>query len=382
MQGSEDHCLLLHSLQNLGAFPKNSNHYLSFQSSRCFLICFLLRPSVQEELEKRPPNGSISSPSLERNEWPRGKVKRRKLETPGGRASPWHIECGVAASFAASSGFFNSEEPREADLCWSPLTLLGSNVLEQQEQQQKQPRPAGGVAARREGTAAYAGQRGPASGGGRGLASETLRTVRGFQRSPARHRGGRQSARIVRAPPSPARPGPAAPGENAAAAQRASTPLPGFPRPLPAARVASSRFPSREPQPERGGPEGRTVVELGRAPAALVAGPASGQASPTRPPARPPSRACRPRLLGPPEPMSGQFWSSSSRTAQLARSLFRRPVSSSPEAPPPLILLGQSPQISESVPPASLDPGPPPSRGRERSPPRWRAWSFWDHCPK
>lgn len=209
------------------------------------LFNWLPTRSISPEGDSKEASRAGSHVSLfERNEWPRGKVTRRKLETPGGRAplctssvALLHLRVRPQVPPTAPGG-----QPARP-----PLTLLGSSVLEQQEQQQEKPRPGGGVAARREGTAACAGQRGPAGGGGRGLASGTLRTVRGSQRSPARHRGGRQSARIVRAPRSPARPGPAAPGEDPSAAQRSAPrpPPPCFP--LPAAHVASPRFPSQDP---------------------------------------------------------------------------------------------------------------------------------------
>lgn len=90
--------------------------------------------------------------------------------------------------------------------------MLGSGVFEQQEQdeqeqEERRHRGGGGAGPGRARAGAGAGERGPCGGGGRGPGSGPVRAALCAHRRPARHRGGRQSACIVRAPREPRAPG-------------------------------------------------------------------------------------------------------------------------------------------------------------------------------
>lgn len=246
------------------------------------------------------------------------------------------------------------------------------------------------------------GERGPGGGGGRGPDSGTVRAAPGSHHPATRHRGGRQSACIVRAPRESRRPWGRSTGQggggcggrakSSACLSSRRDPL----RPSLRFRLLLLRsfppLPAQDPRQECRGGEGRNQGARGarfacggageRAPRTALCNPALAcrARSPLRlagwqagrPPA--PSRSllrARPRLLGrlgqselgscpsPPAPPNQHALSS---VDPLALRL-------TPLAPPPLISLLQSPEALGSVPPAFSNPGSAPKLGPWRPPP-------------
>lgn len=229
-----------------------------------------------------------------------------------------------------------------------------------------------------------------------------MRAVPGSHHRPARHRGGRQSACIVRAPRGR---GTGRGGKGSGRRVRGSARFAPLRDPLrPSLRETSSSFvpslrsPPGDPRPERKGGEGRKwgaraaegswgtrlprrVPQPDPCPPRSPRTPASWQGG--RPLPRAPSRARWPRLHSPPRPILGRLWSVSLCVTQSTSSLLGRPVSSaahsSSSTAPHL-----SPPISAalgSVPPAPPIRVPPPNSGPRQPSPGPRSCYCWDHSP-
>lgn len=201
------------------------------------------------------------------------------------------------------------------------------------------------------------GERGPCGGGGRGPDSELVRAAPCSHQRPARHRGGQQSACIVRAPRESARPRPRHPAQRrrrlrreqaaARASLRAGTPS------APHSAFASSQVPSlgspplRDPRPGcRGGEGSKQVLEAQRTTATeLGSEPPARRSSALRPARRalPPLRLAgrqaghRPLALPPARPGHASSVATANpplalvrlpRATQSTRSPLNRPVSS------------------------------------------------------
>lgn len=292
-------------------------------------------------------------------------MKRHKLETPGGTPSPRHASLASVVSLCIS-GFLRRflPQPRASGGRPAPATTHLAGL--------QRPGTVGAAEGSAEAWRRSCGQEGGDSSRRWAARPGRWRRARPGLGDPAGY------ARLSAAPGSPSRrpairPHSARAAEHRAPRARSARRGPGgsAARLDPSALLPAPASLRRASRPET---LGRSTGDRRTAP-----GP-SWNALPPRsqpdrlsgrpaPLPRPPSRARRPRLLRLPRPMSGQIWPSSFRAVQSARCLFC-PVSSSPRAAPPLIRGCQSPWTSGSVPPASLDPGSPPSRGRERSPPR------------